>query len=80
MNGVDALLVDVPPWWEEGDRALGAALVAAKATELRMGMSVQRRPDDEALGSLYARAKLRAKSLERAVCEWRTKITTGDEL
>ena len=80
MSGTEALLVDFPPWWEEGDRALGAALVAAKATEMRMAMSAKRHPDDEALGRLYARAKLRAKSLEQAVREWRRKTMTGDEL
>jgi hypothetical protein len=79
MSGVEALLVDVPPWWEEGDRALGTALVASKATEIRLLMSVRRHPADEALGKLYARAKERVKSLEQAIREWR-KVHMGEEV
>jgi hypothetical protein len=72
-----SLLVVVPDWWQEGDHALGAALVAAKATEVRMTASLQRHPNDLVLAKLQARAKSRALALEQAVSEWK-KMHDGD--
>ena len=65
------LLFEVPDWWQEGDHVLGVALVAAKATEIRMSETLTRHPNDQVMGAMYERAKLRSLRLERAVLEWK---------
>jgi hypothetical protein len=65
------LLVKVMDWWLEGDRALGAALVAAKATENRAAKVLQSRSTEEAR-VLHARAVGRVQVLEKALREHST--------
>lgn len=64
-------LVAIPSWWMEGDRVLGVALVAAKATENHMEKVHAKNPDDAGVTRMYERAKLRVQALERAVVEWK---------
>lgn len=65
MIPCESLLVAVPAWWIEGDRALGVALVAAKATELHMAKVHERNPNDSIVDRLHETAKARARALER---------------
>jgi hypothetical protein len=70
-SGLRTLLVEVLGWWEEGDRVLGAALVAAKATEVRMRGAIGRRSDQQ---EMYDRAVRRVRALEQAISDMRKEI------
>lgn len=71
IDSGESLLVAVPDWWVEGDRALGVALVAAKATEIHMANVHKRNLADGVVARMYERAKARSCALERAIGEWK---------
>jgi hypothetical protein len=64
-------MVDILGWWLEGDRALGVALVAAKATEIR-AIQVQRIWPTSEGWARQERAARRVQELEQAIRERRT--------